>query len=96
MINFKDIVFHQGLVPLCHTYYVPNLHNTLLPYKSTLEKLTKWVQSGGTLIAIDNALRSFADKKGFSLKKKKSEKQDGKAPNLTAYAKLERERTQII
>ena len=56
--------------------------------KNTLEKITSWVQSGGTLIAIDNALKSFVDKEGFALKSKETEKETNK--NLTPYADLER------
>jgi hypothetical protein len=56
--------------------------------KNTLEKLGNWVQSGGTLIAIDNALQSFVDKEGFALKSKETEKETNK--NLTPYADLER------
>lgn len=56
--------------------------------KNLLEKLTSWVQSGGTLIAIDNALQSFTDKEGFALKSKKAEKDS--ISNLTPYADLER------
>ena len=48
------------------------------------------MSSGGTLIAIGNALSSFADKKGFSLKKKEGEKKDTIKSNLTPYAKQER------
>ncbi|WP_445748968.1 M14 family metallopeptidase [Polaribacter sp.] len=57
--------------------------------KNALEKITSWVQSGGTLIAIDNALQSFADKEGFVLKSKEAEKQSD-LKNLTPYADLER------
>ncbi|MDP5094008.1 MAG: M14 family metallopeptidase, partial [Polaribacter sp.] len=57
--------------------------------KNTLEKITSWVQSGGTLIAIDNALQSFVDKEGFALKSKEAEKQSD-LKNLTPYADLER------
>ncbi|AQS92827.1 zinc carboxypeptidase [Polaribacter sp. BM10] len=39
---------------------------------STLSNLKKWVRSGGTLVAIGNALNSFANKEGFSLKTKKN------------------------
>ncbi|WP_439128464.1 M14 family metallopeptidase [Polaribacter sp.] len=57
--------------------------------KSTLEKVKKWVRSGGTLLAIGNALNSFANKKGFALKTKKNE--DGKTDdNLTPFAERER------
>ncbi|TMM28817.1 zinc carboxypeptidase [Polaribacter aestuariivivens] len=59
--------------------------------KSTLEKVKKWIRSGGTLIAIGNAVNSFANKDGFSLKKKTSEhKADNKNDNLTPFADRER------
>ena len=60
--------------------------------KSTLEKLKKWVKSGGTLIALKNALSSFADKEGFALKvKKNKESEDLEDVNLTPFEDLERE-----
>ena len=62
---------------------LPNGYYSRVLNKSTLDKLKSWVQSGGTLIAIDNALRSFADKKEFALKRKKSENEEEKEPNLT-------------
>ena len=58
--------------------------------KPTLDKLNAWANSGGTLIAIGNALNSFSDKKGFSLKRKTNKKETEK-PNLIPYAKQERE-----
>ncbi len=58
--------------------------------KSTLDKLNTWANSGGTLIAIGNAVNSFSDKKGFSLKRKTNKKETEK-PNLIPYAKQERE-----
>ena len=57
--------------------------------KTTLEKVKKWTRSGGTLIAIGNALNSFADKDGFALKKKKPEK-DSLQINLTSFEDRER------
>jgi hypothetical protein len=57
--------------------------------KSTLTKVKKWVRSGGTLIAIGNALNSFANKDGFNLKKKKYEDKK-EVDNLTPYAERER------
>ncbi|QNM86082.1 zinc carboxypeptidase [Polaribacter pectinis] len=57
--------------------------------KSTLEKVKKWTRSGGTLIAIGNAVNSFADKEGFYLKKKKTNvKKDSN--NLIPFADRER------
>ncbi|WP_166387341.1 M14 family metallopeptidase [Polaribacter sp. 11A2H] len=64
-------------------------YNSILT-KTTLDKLKTWTRSGGTLIAIGNALNSFADKKEFSLKKKISEEKI-KETNLTPYANRERE-----
>ncbi len=37
--------------------------------EKTLEKVRNWVQSGGKLIAMEEALRAFEDQKGFALKK---------------------------
>ncbi len=64
--------------------------------KSTLENLTKWTRSGGTLIAIGNALNSFADKKGFSLTRKKSDDDKDNQSNLTPYADQERKSVQNL
>lgn len=65
--------------------------------KNTLDKLKTWVRSGGTLIALKNALSSFADKDGFSLKSKKSNDKDkADKADLTPYEDLERERTNNI
>ena len=68
---------------------IPNGYYSSVLTKSTLEKLKTWTRSGGTLIAIGGALNSFADKKGFSLKKKKAEK-DSVNVNLTPFADRER------
>lgn len=67
---------------------IPDGYYGAILTKNTLENLVSWVQSGGTLIVIDNALQSFADKEGFSLKIKEGEKYSD--PNLTPYADLER------
>ncbi|WP_341222083.1 M14 family metallopeptidase [Polaribacter atrinae] len=63
-------------------------YNSVLT-KTTLEKLKTWARSGGTLIAIGNALNSFADKNEFSLKKKVSE-EIIKEANLIPFADRER------
>lgn len=52
--------------------------------ESKLKELKSWIKGGGTLIAIDGALKSFANKKGFELKSKKEEK-DSLTPNMTPY-----------
>ena len=57
--------------------------------KNTLDKLSTFTRSGGTLITIGGALNSFADKKGFSLKRKTSKEKDTES-NLTPYANQER------
>tara|TARA_R110002126_G_scaffold258482_1_gene401439 strand:- start:193 stop:2673 length:2481 start_codon:yes stop_codon:yes gene_type:complete len=73
---------------------LPNGYYSRVLNKTTLEKLTKWTSSGGTLIAIGGALNSFADKDGFALKKKKSDDIEDKSPNLTPYAEQERKSVQ--
>ena len=69
---------------------LPNGYYGSVLTKTTLEKLKKWTRSGGTLIAIGSALNSFADKKEFSLKKKKSDKKKETEANLTPFADRER------
>ncbi|EDP70375.1 secreted protein containing N-terminal Zinc-dependent carboxypeptidase related domain, putative [Flavobacteriales bacterium ALC-1] len=60
--------------------------------EGNMKKLKDWVRSGGKVIAIDGALRSFAGKDGFSLKYKSSDN-DSDDDNLTPYADREREYT---
>ncbi|MCM8568217.1 M14 family metallopeptidase [Gramella jeungdoensis] len=57
------------------------------------KKITSWVKSGGKLIAIGNAVGSFAGKNGFGIKENKQTQKDSTAakPNLTPYAQRERE-----
>ena len=74
--KFDVIIIPEG--------YYSNLLN-----KSTLDKLSTFINSGGTIIAIGNALNSFAGKKGFSLKTKQAKKDSTKF-NLTPYADQER------
>ncbi len=60
--------------------------------EDTLKKVTEWVKSGGKLIAIGNAVGTFAGKEGFNLKENKPEKKDSTAvPQITPYNKRERE-----
>ena len=60
--------------------------------KKILAKVKKWTRAGGTLIAIGNALQSFADTDDFSLKTKKTEeKEDSISDNLTPFSERERE-----
>jgi len=69
---------------------LPNGYYGKVLNKTTLDKVKKWTQNGGTLIAIQNALRSFAGKKGFGLERKKAKK-DTTQVNLIPYALRERE-----
>ena len=57
--------------------------------KKNLEKLSNFANSGGTVIAMGNAVNAFADKKGFALKSKEIKKDTTKV-NLTPFADLER------
>ena len=52
-----------------------------------MKKLQDWIKSGGKVIAIDRALNTFADKKGFSLKRNKADedKDKDKPDNLVSY-----------
>ena len=61
--------------------------------ESNMKKLKDWVKSGGKVIAIDGALRSFANKKGFNLKRKVAEKSKEDSLNLIPYAERDREYT---
>ncbi|MGJ8550795.1 M14 metallopeptidase family protein [Winogradskyella wichelsiae] len=69
---------------------IPNGNYRQVIDEKIMEKLKGWVHSGGKVIAIDGALRSFAAKDGFSLNYKDSET-DEKKDNLTSYADRERE-----
>ncbi|AUC83902.1 zinc carboxypeptidase [Polaribacter sp. ALD11] len=70
---------------------LPNGYYNAVLNKSTLTKVKKWTRSGGTLIAIGNALKSFANKDGFSLKTKKLEEEEkGKEDNLIPFEDRER------
>ena len=65
-------------------------YNTILN-DAMLKTLKDWVKSGGKVIAIDNALHSFADKKGFNLKYKTPKTTENKPLNTIPYANRERE-----
>lgn len=71
---------------------IPNGYYGSVLNDENMKKLKDWVRSGGKVIAIDGALRSFAGKDGFSLKYKDSEKENDD-DNLTPYAEREREYT---
>ncbi|MBT8245086.1 MAG: zinc carboxypeptidase [Winogradskyella sp.] len=62
--------------------------------ENNMKDLKDWVRSGGKVIAIDAALRSFAGKEGFGLKYKKKEEDENLESNkLTPYAERERQYT---
>jgi hypothetical protein len=61
------------------------------------DKISAWVRDGGKLIAMENAVSSLVDKKGFGIKSKTAEKKDDKdkktvtAKDLTPYEDRDRE-----
>ncbi len=60
--------------------------------ESTLKTLKEWVQKGGKIIALANALDVFANKDGFELKKNEpDEKKKDSIGNRTPYDQRERE-----
>jgi len=76
---------------------VPNGYYSLFN-ESTMNKVTQWVSSGGKLILIGNALRSFVDTDGFELKryqskdaKKEDDHEDVKDEMLLNYEEQERD-----
>ncbi|MFD2565824.1 M14 family metallopeptidase [Pseudotenacibaculum haliotis] len=69
---------------------IPNGYYGRVLNKSGLDKVKSFAQNGGTVIAIGNALRSFANQKGFALKTKKSKSKEAPKANLTPYADQER------
>ena len=72
---------------------IPNGYYGRLLNDANIEKLQNWISKGGKLIAIDGALNSFADKKGFGLKRNKPEDSTKTDKNITPYAEREREYT---
>jgi hypothetical protein len=76
---------------------LPNGYYGSVLNDANMKKLKNWVRSGGKVIAIDGALRSFAGKEGFSLKYKSSDtdasNNNVENNNLTPYADREREYT---
>ncbi|MDB4011022.1 M14 family metallopeptidase [Polaribacter sp.] len=82
--DFSDVTLHSYDVIILPSGSYRDVLN-----KTMMTKLKKWMRDGGSLIAIGNALRSFADKEGFSLKVKKSEQKD-EVDNLTPFADRER------
>ncbi|WP_426430906.1 M14 metallopeptidase family protein [Winogradskyella sp. HB-48] len=74
---------------------IPNGYYSSVLNDDNMEKINDWVRSGGKVIAIDGALRSFVGKDGFSLKYKSSDNASNE-DNLTPYAEREREYTNSL
>lgn len=70
---------------------IPNGYYGSVIDSTQLKRIRDFNRAGGTTIAMGNALNTFADQSGFSLKRKKAKKSDGKSSkNLTPYADRER------
>ena len=91
-INTDD--FNTSLLQDYDVLVMPSgWYNSILK-EETLKNLKDWVRSGGKVIAIGNAVGSFADKEGFALKNNtdetKEEKKDTtKGDNLIPYDQRE-------
>jgi len=74
---FKNITLDQfDVLVLPSGYYQGYLD------ENTLSTIKEWVSKGGTLIAIDNALSTFANKDGFGLKSNETDEAEKETPNL--------------
>lgn len=71
---------------------IPNGYYGSVIDSTQLKRIKDFMRSGGTTIAMGNALNTFANKSGFSLKRKKAKKDDKDKPkaNLIPYADQER------
>jgi len=62
---------------------------------NAMEDINTWIRSGGKIIAVGNAVRSFEGKKGFDLaatkEKENDKKEDSLKGNLTPYDQRERD-----
>ncbi|MDC1465486.1 M14 family metallopeptidase [Polaribacter sp.] len=89
-INSSD--FSKTDINTYDVLILPSGYYSEMLNEKTLAKVKKWTRAGGTLIAIGNALQSFADTDDFSLKTKKTEeKEDSISDNLTPFSERERE-----
>ena len=59
--------------------------------KETFELLTEYITNKGTIIAIGSSVSNFADKEGFSLKKKPTKDSLSTKQNIVPYNQRERE-----
>jgi len=74
---------------------IPDGNYSSVLNEAGMEKLKPWIEKGGKVIAIGGALRAFADKEGFGLKRNTNEDEDDddddETANLVPYADRERE-----
>lgn len=63
--------------------------------KDVLKRIGEFSRNGGTVIIIGSALKSFADKEGFALKSKTSQKEDPKKEESSLIPYKDMERTRI-
>ncbi|NNF86295.1 MAG: zinc carboxypeptidase [Winogradskyella sp.] len=75
-----------------HVLIMPSGYYGEMLNENAMSNLKEWIRNGGKVIAIDRALRSFANSDGFSLKTKESNS-DSDSNNLTPYAERERQYT---
>ncbi len=74
------------------TLILPNGDYSEYFNKESLDNLTKWIRSGGKVIAIADAVHLFEGKKGYDLTKNKTqEKKKDTIGNLIPYDQRERE-----
>lgn len=73
-----------------HAIIIPDGKYDSIFNKKSLLKLETWIKKGGQVIAIEGALKSFANKKGFGLKTLK-DSDSIKPKNRIPYASRERE-----
>jgi hypothetical protein len=90
-INTDD--FRQVNLDAYNVIIIPSGYYSRLFDEDNLEKLKTWVSKGGKVIAIDGALNSFADKKGFGLKINKTKDSTQVKTNSIPYAQRERNDT---
>ena len=89
-INSND--FSRANLSMYDVLILPSGNYSDMLNKKTLTKVKKWTRAGGTVLAIGNALQSFADTDDFALKTKKpEEKKDSISDNLTLFSDRERE-----
>ena len=55
------------------------------------ERLTSWINAGGKLILLDDAISSFLGKKGFDIKKKEYAKKEEKVVNERTYGEKDKD-----